>query len=918
MTPEDYARVKEVFLAACAKPPGDRAAFVAEACAGDEALRREVERMLSHHQTRPADSPARPDGRGLATAVAQGAILAAKMDEVPVFTAGHVVADRYRIVALAGEGAMGRVYRADDLRLRQTVALKFLPPDRCRDPVWRGRFEAEVRLARQIAHPNICRVYDIGEANGALFLSMEYVDGEDLSSLLRKVGRLAGDKAVDVARQLCVGLASAHIRGILHRDLKPGNVMLDARGRVCITDFGLAGLAGQVPQSEIRSGTPRYMAPEQLAGSAVTERSDIYSLGLLLYEIFTGRAAFDAKDLAGFAEQHATKMPPSPATIVPDIDRDVDAIIMQCLAKDAAARPNSALAVAAALPGNDLLTAALATGQIPSPSLVASAATGMHISRARMTALLVAFLGLMAVAIGVGRGAHPVMRSTAPRTPDWLRDRSREVCGLAGFNQPAVDTSARFVPAEGGMAAAEQLYRSGKWAFPGVNRTGLLFEYCERYAGEAEEPVFPLPFVASLTREFNIGQAPPGQVTAVLSPDGRLVMLEATPTYFEERTAGEPDLADLAKVSGMNLEAMSPAPPRLLKNVYAERRVAYSGAAADGSAVTIEAAMLGGRVYQYVMWRESAAPTATWARSASDRRAMVVSIRNTVFLLLLAAAIPAAVRSWRSGGDVRGAVRLAAAILALRLASNFLSAEHVRGYAEEVGVIAAAALAALCEALVIGVLYLALESHVRRIWPQTLVGWSRALSGRLRDPFVGRDVLIGAAFGAGWAALGLLDRQLPAWLGWHEREPLRVLTTPGLLFGPRFAVATGIDLLQTAVYQGLTLLIILVAARRVARHEAASAAIVCLVAIPIYVPAGCHPLTAWLCIGLGIVALAAVVMVRFGLLAAVTGVFIAHMLSSFPLTLDLQQWYAGYGLFAMAAALAVALFGFVHAGRATA
>ncbi len=120
------------------------------------------------------------------------------------------------------------------------------------------------------------------------------------------------------------------------------------------------------------------------------------------------------------------------------------------------------------------------------------------------------------------------------------------------------------------------------------------------------------------------------------------------------------------------------------------------------------------------------------------------------------------------------------------------------------------------------------------------------------------------------------------------------------------------------MYQGLTLLIILVAARRVARHEAASAAIVCLVAIPIYVPAGCHPLTAWLCIGLGIVALAAVVMVRFGLLAAVTGVFIAHMLSSFPLTLDLQQWYAGYGLFAMAAALAVALFGFVHAGRATA
>src|SRR6185503_10346091 len=155
------------------------------------------------------------------------------------------LAGRYRIVALAGRGGMGEVYRAEDLTLGQPVALKFLPPDVARDPDRLARFHQEVRVARQVSHPSVCRVYDIGEADGQHFLSMEYVDGEDLASLMRRIGRLPSSKALELARQLCAGLAAAHDRGVLHRDLKPANVMIDGRGRVRIADFGLAGLAGE-------------------------------------------------------------------------------------------------------------------------------------------------------------------------------------------------------------------------------------------------------------------------------------------------------------------------------------------------------------------------------------------------------------------------------------------------------------------------------------------------------------------------------------------------------------------------------------------------------------------------------------------------------------------------------------------------
>ncbi|MEA3033589.1 MAG: eukaryotic-like serine/threonine-protein kinase, partial [Sphingomonadales bacterium] len=288
------------------------------------------------------------------------------------FAPGSVIAGRYRIVSILGSGGMGEVYRADDMKLGQQVALKFLPAALAHDLAQLDLLHEEVRLGRQVAHPNVCRVYDIGDWDGAHFVAMEYVDGEDLARLLQRIGRLSHDKAVEIARGLAAGLAAAHAKGILHRDLKPANVMIDGRGEPRITDFGLALPSNEAVDSNIVAGTPAYMAPEQLEGKAASAQSDLYALGLILYEIFTGRRARSGRTVPDLRREHTTEIT-TPSSVVRDIEPAVERIILRCLETDPAMRPRPARQVFEALPGGDPLAAALAAGETPSPGLVASA-----------------------------------------------------------------------------------------------------------------------------------------------------------------------------------------------------------------------------------------------------------------------------------------------------------------------------------------------------------------------------------------------------------------------------------------------------------------------------------------------------------------------------------------------------------------
>ena len=253
--------------------------------------------------------------------------------EAARFVPGHVLAGRYRMIARLGTGGMGEVWRADDLVLETQVALKLIYSA---DAEARKVILDEVRLARQITHPAICRVFDVGEGAGEVFYSMELVRGEDLATLVRRMGRLPCEKIVDIGQQLCDGLAAAHAQGILHRDLKPANVLIDEDGLVRITDFGIAiTLDGAHNPSVI--GTPRYMAPEQLApGTPLTAQTDIYAIGLILYELLVGRPANEL----GPAAQ---RLPPKPSTLVSDVDPAVERAIVKAIAHNPRHRPASVL-----------------------------------------------------------------------------------------------------------------------------------------------------------------------------------------------------------------------------------------------------------------------------------------------------------------------------------------------------------------------------------------------------------------------------------------------------------------------------------------------------------------------------------------------------------------------------------------------
>ena len=278
--------------------------------------------------------------------------------------AGTVLADRYQVVKWLGGGGGGDVYRVQDQTLDQEVALKVLPATKTNEVRLRY-LRAEVRIARQVAHPNVCRVFDVGESDGLHFLTMELIEGEDLAARLKQEGALPPGRAAEVGAQICDGLAAVHAKGILHRDLKPANVLLDKNGNAQLVDFGVAGLKGE----KVVGGTPNYMAPELFEGQAPTVQSELYALGLILYQLFTGRRPFSAPIKGGGSRDQS---PRPPSELCHGLTTTIEQTILCCLSRQVAARPGSAVAVAVALRGGDVpreATAVISLRSWSAPSL---------------------------------------------------------------------------------------------------------------------------------------------------------------------------------------------------------------------------------------------------------------------------------------------------------------------------------------------------------------------------------------------------------------------------------------------------------------------------------------------------------------------------------------------------------------------
>ena len=825
------------------------------------------------------------------------------------FTPGTIIADRYRIVALLGRGGMGEVYRAEDLKLSQVVAIKFLPVAFSADPSILERFHSEVRVARQISHSNVCRVFDIGDAEGVPFLTMEYVDGEDLSSLVRRIGRLPQDKASEVSRQICAGLAAAHERGIVHRDLKPSNLMLDGSGKVRITDFGLAGVAANIQGAEVRAGTPAYMAPEQLNGTEVTTKSDIYSLGLVMYEILTGKRAYDSTTMADLVKARETGTITNPSAIVKDLDPLVERVILRCLDKDPEKRPNSALQVSAALPGGDPLAAALAAGETPSPEMVAAAGEQEGTRPKVAVAWLLATFVLLGACTVLGIRESGLKRIHPRHSPEVMVNKAREIVASLGYSETPQDSASAYDYDFDFLQYLSTKDKPGSsWDRVLSERPPLLWFWYRQSPTE----LFPHGFSnVSLTPGVVTFTDPPatfsGMVNVRLDPAGRLLYFQAIPPEKQELGAAAtmPDWQPLFTAAGLNPADFHPAQSVWNTLAAADTRAAWDGVwPGTNRPLHVEAAAMGGK---YVFF-QLAGPWTAASRMPAPRETSAEkanSIFGTLFVLLIfGGGIWLAYRNYSRGkGDRKGAWRLALVVFLLELILFLLEA-HLHFSNEMLFLLLLAVSTAFFVSALVWMLYLALEPYVRSKWPQTIVSWTRLLSGKLRDPLVGRDVLLGALLGIFWVFVFYAGYLFDMRLG---ERPL--LSSTNVLDGVRPAVSLWFGNIVGGLLGVLLFFFILVFLRVLVRNAWISAGLfIVLFTVP-KVLASNHRLVdapVWAIIYL----IAAFAVVRFGLIALATATFTANVLLNVPFTLDSADWYAPTSILIGLSFAALSLWGF--------
>ncbi len=812
---------------------------------------------------------------------------------------GTELAGRYVIASTPEAGGMGEVYQADDLELDEKVALKFLREDRADDETWVERFRQEVALARKVTHKNVCRVHDLGKHNGTQFLVMEYAAGGSLlaQSRMRPDGRFGPDEVTAYARQLCDGLAAVHECDLLHRDLKPGNVLLSRDGTVKLADFGLAAAVADLNADEFGAGTVLYMAPEQLAGRDVTVRSDLFALGLILYELLTGHRPFPGTTRQELLRQHA-EAPPRPSELVDRLDPVLEKAILWCLEHDPKKRPASAREVRDALP-------------LPTPKEVANLVPSKPLRRWVALALLGAtLLGLLVHALIADRTMAYRQLPVVTKSRDALDDRAKELAGELADTQThkahhngfewdldlvkdvAHKHPADWHPSEpGGRSPLVYFwYRSGRNDHTPSNRVA---------------PTDP-PMVAE------------GMVCVLLDHEGRLIEYHAVPsrgpqptnarTREECRDHWEKQLLAASKLKPGDFVRV---PPRRRPAVFADD--VWSLDEVGGTGKRVEVATCDG----WPVYFRVAEPFSDGADrldraegenvvGQAQRKPAGGEVSIWILLFAVTAAGPVAYRNWKLGrADVSGALRVVALYAVAALIGWVLITSHTASpHVERVLLMNMFGIMSFW-GLILLVAYLAVEPYMRRRWPERLSSWNRALSGRLLDPLVGRDVLLGVLAGVCFAIpmkvvaplLGTYFLPAPVY------EPLTPNVSPGLV-----VVLASMALLRTAG----TFVLLLLSGLLFRREWAAVIVVVPLTAFGFLlqlptVPANA-PLT-WL----GAAAYAGLVVltaVRFGWLAVLVGVFTASLLNNMPLTFTPHEWYAGATVTVVVTLLALAAYGF--------
>lgn len=824
------------------------------------------------------------------------------------FVPGEMVADRYRIVGLLGRGGMGEVYRADDLKLGQPVALKFLPEHLISDGAALARFHREVRIARQVSHQNVCRVYDIGEVDGRHFLSMEFIKGEELSSLLRRIGRLPSDKATEISRQLCAGLSAAHKSGVLHRDLKPANVMIDDNGNVRLTDFGIAGLVEDETSGEI-AGTPAYMSPEQLAGKELTVKSDIYSLGLVVYEIFTGKKVFDAPTVPQLLNlRNSESTPTNPSTLVQNIDPLVERVILRCLEKDPEKRPAAALEVAASLPGGDPLAAALAAGEIPSPEMVAAAPREGFLKPAVAVALLGGVLIAILTVVLLGEKTQLHRRIPLDKSPDVLTERARNIITRFGYTDPYLDSTFS-------LNSDYEYLRYLDTKNPALLGQLATSQPAAIYFWYRQSPGYLMPRVRLGVRATE-GDPPenvPGMVSVSLDPKGRLIEFRAAPRQIDppDQPVALPNWSMLFEEAGFQQADFNPTQSKWVPPVNSDSRAAWEGTLPNQPAapLRIEAAAYAGKPVFFKL-------VGPWNARGLMQQPQSDSLFGKIFVFVMVALTLAFViigvllgrRNLRDGsGDRKGGARLAIYVFVALMISWIFRARHF-GANEELNLLQLGLYFALLPTVLLWLFYLALEPYVRRWWPHRMVSWSRLLAGDFRDPLIGRDTLIGAALGMAMMVVNSLWTLTPGWFGHAQApKPVKLYTLLGLRESLGELFFTGITLI---VFLSVSCMFLLLLLHMILRRKQWLALGVAWLLFTFAAGLSGRPLKISFVFAGIYSALIILAATRFGLLTLTVALFFTTIFSSYPMTTDFSVWYSQSTVFALLVAGAVVAFAF--------
>jgi serine/threonine-protein kinase len=681
--------------------------------------------------------------------------------------------------------------------------------------------------------------------------------------------------------------------------------MIDGRGRAKITDFGLAAGVGDHKAGAEVSGTPAYMAPELLSGKGASIQSDVYALGLVLYEIFTGRKPFEAATLADWRRKHSEEQPTAPSTVTPGLDPVVERVILRCLEKDPDVRPRSVAAVAAALPGGDPLAAAIAAGETPSPEMVAAAGSDEGMKPAAAWACLLSILAGLALVAWLSPRAFRHGHVPLEKPPEALAERSKEIIRRLGYTEKALGSAWGFDGNGEYRRWVEEHDKSKtRWKDMEDGRPASIYFWYRQSPGQ----LVPERFRGEDSNGIAVTESDPppttrGMIGVELDPSGRLIRFEAVPSSGPQAPSTTPDWSIPLAEAGLDAAAFSPSEPQWLPPSYADARAAWVEIKPErpDRPLSVEAAALRGRLVFF----ELAGP---WSRPPRMGRPAELSQVGRDFPLLLLGVLVVggaliARRNLRlNRSDRRGAMRLAAFVFVCSMLTWAFLTSHVAS-ASELALLLLGASIALSLAGACWLLYVALEPLIRRRWPDSLIAWTRLLSGRLADPLVGRALLGGAMLGV-FAAISGEALQL-ARRAFEAAPPIPPLPWDTTLVGPR-AVAAHLFNPAVAMFFALAQAMLFFLLRAVLRKEWLAAAVfVLFFAVPSFLNGG---LISGI-FGLALAAAGIFVFLRFGLVAWVFANYFAHCLQ-FPLTTDFSAWYAGTSLLVLGVLAGIAVYGF--------